>query len=92
MADKFYTIAGAAEYKGVTYPTIKNAITKGKLKPITANPDLKEAQEVKLLTQTQLDNWTKQKSRLTDEQRIERAAKLFGGIEQMKAALAKKGK
>ena len=80
MADKFYTISGAAEYKKVTYPTIKNAITKGKLKPITANAGLKEAQPVQLLTEAQLYGWTKARGRLTDDQRLGKAADMLKSL------------
>lgn len=92
MAGKLYTISGAAEYKGTTYPTIKKAIDGKKLVPLVANAGLRKVQEVKLLTGEALDAWTPRRaSRLTDEQRIERAAKVLGITPaQMKAALAKK--
>lgn len=95
MADKWYTVAGVAALKGTTYPTVRNAIKEGRLVPTIANAGLTGAREVELISEKHLkdSNWEPiHKARLTDEQRIERAAKLFGGIEQMKAALSKEGK
>lgn len=92
MAGKLYTISGAAEYKGTTYPTIKKAIDGKKLVPLVANAGLKKAQAVQLLSGEALDAWTPRRaSRLTDDERIRRAAKMVGVTPaQMKAALAKK--
>ena len=86
----YYTIAGAAKYKGVTYPTVAKAIKDAKLTPVIANDGLK-GQEVKLLTKEQLDQWEPTKrTRLTEEERVRRAAKLLGITpEAMKAALRK---
>lgn len=92
MAGKLYTLAGAAEYKHTTYPTLTKAIDAKKLAPISANVGLKKSREVKLLSSEQLDAWSpRRRSSLTEDQRIERAAKMLGITPaEMKAALKNK--
>ncbi len=96
MPVKLFTTSGAAEYKGTTYPTIKKAMANKKtgLTPTIANLGLKNARPVELLSQDQLDAWTPRRaSRLTEEQRMEKAAKMIGiSVAEMKAALGKRGK
>ena len=89
--EQFYTLTGAAEYKKTYYPTVRAAIDRKDLVPIKANVGLTKAREVELISKEQLDAWEPRRNRLTEDQRIERAAKLMGITPaQMRAALKDK--
>lgn len=92
MPDKWYTLAGVAELKKTTYPSVRKAVKDKKLRPIIANAGLKKARPVELVTEEQVTAWKFQPhSRLTEDQRIERAATILKmDPAVVKAALAKK--